>query len=84
MLHTRPRVRKLPVTLRGMTLEAMRQAHERLKIAVSELYATRAQLIRAARAEGHDWAEIASALDMTTHGAIKASKMTARMPADRP
>jgi DNA-directed RNA polymerase specialized sigma24 family protein len=36
--------------------------------------ARRAELILAARAAGHTWRDIAEALDMTEHGAIKASK----------
>ena len=61
-----------------MTLEALATAHAKLRGAVDELYAARARLILEARAEGYGWGEIADALDMTVHGAIKASKMTAQ------
>lgn len=59
-----------------MTLEDLASAHRRLSAEVADLYAQRAALIQRARADGHTWAEIADALDMTTHGAIKASRMS--------
>lgn len=60
-----------------MSLEELTRAHKHLRAEVSALYAERARLILQARADGHTWSAIAEALDMTQHGAIKASRMTA-------
>lgn len=59
-----------------MSLRELSDTHARLRGAVEDLYARRAALILAARGDGYSWPEIAEALDMTVHGAIKASKMT--------
>ena len=58
-----------------MSLDDLTRAHEDLSAAVSDLYAARARLIREARLEGYTWPQIADALGMTVHGAIKASRM---------
>lgn len=59
-----------------MSLEDLTRAHAALTDAVQSLYADRARLILDARAAGYSWQQIADALQMTAHGAIKASKMT--------
>lgn len=58
-----------------MSLDDLARAHRDLTQRVKSLYAERARLILAARDHGHTWQQIADVLDMTPHGAIKASKM---------
>jgi hypothetical protein len=58
-----------------MSLADLARAHAALAASVQDLYARRAGLILAARAQGHTWPQIADALGMTVHGAIKASRM---------
>lgn len=60
-----------------MSLDDLAAANAALDHAVRSVYAERAQLIRRARSDGHSWRAIADALDMTVHGAIKASRMDA-------
>lgn len=67
---------QLSVTLRRMSLDELSRAHAELGAAIDHLYAERARLILEARAAKHTWPEIAAVLDMTVHGAIKASRMT--------
>lgn len=59
-----------------MSLADLARAHAELSGAVDRLYADRARLILDARDAGHTWQQIADALGMTVHGAIKASKMS--------
>lgn len=58
-----------------MSLDELARAHADLDAAIHDLYAHRAQLILEARAAGHTWQQIAEVLEMTVHGAIKASRM---------
>lgn len=58
-----------------MSLDDLTRVHEDLSSAVRDLYAARARLILEARSDGHTWPQIADALGMTVHGAIKASRM---------
>lgn len=59
-----------------MSLDELSNAHAALTEKVQSLYADRTALIVQARSEGYTWQQIADALGMTPHGAIKASKMT--------
>jgi len=52
------------------TLDILHSFNERL----NRMPSRRAELIAEAREAGHTWREIAQALGMTEHGAIKASK----------
>lgn len=60
------------------TLQTLHAFNERLKA----MPARRVTLIEEAREAGHTWREIAEAMGITEHGAIKASKPAA--PRGRP
>lgn len=60
----------------GVSLDDLAAANNALAADIQRQYARRAELIAAARASGHTWKEIADALSMTVHGAIKASRMS--------
>lgn len=64
-----------PVTLRTMSLKELAAANRAVDEALHAAYAERARLIAKARDEKYSWAEIAEVLEMTVHGAIKASRM---------
>lgn len=53
------------------TLEVLKSYNERMQ----RMPSRRAELIQEAREAKHTWREIAAALDMTEHGAIKAAKV---------
>lgn len=52
------------------TLDILKSYNERMR----RMPSRRAELIREAREAKHTWREIADALGMTVHGAIKASE----------
>ncbi len=64
------------VTLDHMMLDDLTRAHAEFTATVQQHYVVRAHLILEARKAGYTWPQIAGALDMTVHGAIKASRMT--------
>ncbi|MBQ9916096.1 MAG: hypothetical protein IJO71_02720 [Microbacterium sp.] len=63
------------------TLDDVAAAHHAITTGTHTLYAERARVIRAAKADGATWPEIAAVLGMrSAHGAIKASRYGADEP----
>lgn len=71
-----------PVTLDRMaTLDDVARAHAAITTGTHALYLERARVIRAAKADGATWPQIAAVLGMrSAHGAIKAARYGAHDP----